>query len=612
MLCPDAIRLIKQLVFLKARFSVSEEQFHATSGKPSITECRSPELETFTCYWTYGNLTSPSLVKLQYMKKNDFNWSDCPDNVSAGENSCYFNRTYTAVWETYGLQLISEDEVYDTRYFSVDDIVIPDPPVSLNWTILSVSATLLLMDIEITWEPPPSADIKSGWIILQYQVHYKEVTSTTWKVMDLVFNPRLPLYALKIDKEHSVKVRAGQRAGKLFGEFSEVLHIPAYTLPEPEFPWLLFVVIGLCALLVILMFIVFFKKERLKILILPPVPVPKIKGIDPDLLQKGKLDELNSILANHDSYKQELSMDDPWVEFIELDLDDPDYKIEGSDTDRLLGEDHLKSHSCLGVKDDDSGRASCCEPDIPETDFSNSDTCDGTSDTGQPQNTKENEADLLCLNETPSIESPTSVQLPNTGDPKANPEGKKWPLLVTGNEPTAMPPLIQIKGKSGIDFYALVSDITPAGRLLLSPGQRMKAENEECHEQAIPPAIPHPPNLNADNAYVCESAVTAFCAVNLPLPRERETSTQSSFKDDSYFTTESLNVDAIHFCPADETSSCSAAKASSYEMPVPDYTSVQVTNSPQSLVLNTTVLPDKECVMPCGYMSTDQVNKVMP
>ncbi|OPJ69175.1 hypothetical protein AV530_007873 [Patagioenas fasciata monilis] len=125
--------------------------------------------------------------------------------------------------------------------------------------------------------------------------------------------------------------------------------------------------------------------------------VPKIKGIDPDLSKKGKLDEVNSILASHDNYKTHLYNDDFWIEFIELDIEDPEEKNRVSDTDRLLIEDHLKSQSCLGVKNDDSGRASCYEPDIPETAFSASDTCDTISDIYQFRKVTKKEEDLLCL-----------------------------------------------------------------------------------------------------------------------------------------------------------------------------------------------------------------------
>uniref|UniRef100_A0A8C5LZE0 Growth hormone receptor n=1 Tax=Leptobrachium leishanense TaxID=445787 RepID=A0A8C5LZE0_9ANUR len=582
--------------------------------RPSITECRSPEQETVTCKWTYGefyDLSSPGSLKLRYKRKKDSNWLDCPDYVSAGEHSCYFNKTYTSVWDMYSLLLLSDDVIFEMYWFSVDEIVIPDQPVDLNWTVLNISTTCLRMDLEIHWKHPPLLDVNTGWLRLEYEVQHKEVNSSNWTKMPLVNSPYTPLYALKIGREHLVRIRCKKVSAKTFGEFSEVLHIPALDHPEIEMvkadaPWFLFLIIGLCAVVLIFMFVIFYKKKRLKILILPPVPVPKIKGIDPDLLQKGKLDEVNFILSNHDSYKQELCIEDPWVEFIELDLDDPDEKT-GSDTDRLLGEEHLKSHSCLGVKDDDSGRASCCEPDIPETDFSNSDTCDGTSDTGHPQNVKENEADLLCLNEKSNTGSPTSVDLPNTKELNGNPDDRMWPLLVNGNQMMNLPISTQAKGKTGLDFYALVSDITPAGRLLLSPGQRMKIENEECHG----PAIQHPPNLNADNAYVCESAVSAFCAANLPLPRENEPIAQQDVRDESYFTTESLNVAAMNFCPAVKPASAPADSPSNYEMPVPEYTSVQLINYPQSLMLNNTALPDKDCPMPCGYMSADQVKKAM-
>ncbi|CAH2296417.1 growth hormone receptor [Pelobates cultripes] len=577
--------------------------------KPSITKCRSPEMETFTCRWTYGdfhNLSSPGLLKLIYMKNDELDWVDCPDNVTAGENSCYFDKAHTSTWWPYRIHLISEDVLFDKLHFSVEDIVIPDPPVDLNWTLLSISDTLLRVDLKLKWSPPPSADVKSGWIKLEYEVHYQELNSTKWIVVDSLTTTTTPLYALRIGIEHLVKIRARQTINKQYGDFSDVLHIPAVTVPEPTIPWMALVISGLCIVLVILIFIIIFKKKRLKILILPPVPVPKIKGIDPDLLQKGKLDEVNFILSRHeDSYKQELCNEDPWVEFIELDLEDPDDKTEGSDTDRLLGEEHLNSHSCLGVKDDDSGRASCCEPDIPDTDFSNSDTCDGISDTGHPQTTKENEEDLLCLNEKSNIGSP--IDVPNTEDLNRNPEDKMWPLLVSRNESMNLPSSTQIKTKSGLDFYALVSDITPAGRLLLSPGQRLKTENEECHE----PANLHPPNQNEDNAYICESAIAAFCAVNTPSTRESEPSVQQNCND-SYFTTESLNIAAMNFCPADKPPSSPADESSNCETPVPDYTSVHIINSPQSLVLNTTMLPDKACLAPCGYMSTDQVKKAMP
>nr|DBA23699.1 TPA: hypothetical protein GDO54_014590 [Pyxicephalus adspersus] len=565
-------------------------------GWPRITECRSPQQETFTCHWTYGkfhNLTGS--LKLQF-RKLGLNWADCPDTVSAGENGCYFNRNYTSVWVVYQVRLVSDNITYYEYSFTVDEIVRPDPPIGLNWTFLNVSQSSLHMDMELSWLPPPTADVKSGWITLEYEVQIKLASATKWKTYDMVSTTYLSIYGLKGGNEYWVRIRCKQKGSYAFSEFSDMLIIQL-PLRFTDSPWPLFLITGLFAVVVVLAFFLFCKQKRLKLLILPPVPVPKIKGIDPALLQKGKLDEVSSILASHDSYKQQLCIDDPWVEFIELDLEEQEEKNEGTDTDRLLGEEYPKTHSCLGVKDDDSGRASCCEPDIPETDFSNSEACDGTLDTGQTHNTKDNQADLLCLSEKPkSEEMPMNSQMPYVDKMSTKPEDAELTALFA-NGTTNVPASTQrIGSKPSMDFYALVSDITPAGRLLLSPGQRIKMENEECSE---PAATQSPTTLNIDSPYICESAVTAFCPVNFPTENVPQSPNM-----DSYFTPESLTAATM--------SSLVSDKASSYEAPVADYTSVHIINSPQNLVLNTTAPPGKEFTPPCGYMSTDQVNKVMP
>ncbi|NXS18984.1 GHR protein, partial [Mystacornis crossleyi] len=374
---------------------------------------------------------------------------------------------------------------------------------------------------------------------------------------------------------------------------------------EVEFPWFLVVVFGVCGLAVTVISIMLSKQPRLKMLIFPPVPVPKIKGIDPDLLKKGKLDEVNSILACHDNYKTQLYNDDLWVEFIELDIEDPDEKNRASDTDRLLSEEHLKSHGCLGVKDDDSGRASCCEPDIPETDFSASDTCDATSDSDQFRKAAEKEQDLLCLDRQDNDESLPSLantdpqcQHRNTQSENSHP----WASVADSVESPCPSVHTQISNQNSLtstDFYAQVSDITPAGRVVLSPGQKSKlgrAQHEGCTEQ----------NFTMDNTYFCEADVKKCIAVTSHEENEPHVQEQS-YNEDGYFTTESLTTTVANF-------GASTAEPPSSEMPVADYTSIHIVHSPQGLVLNATALPvpDKEFNVSCGYVSTDQLNKIMP
>ncbi|NXU52483.1 GHR protein, partial [Turnix velox] len=584
---------------------------------PQISKCRSPELETFSCYWTDGNmynLTAPGTIQLLYMKRNDKDWKECPDYITAGENSCYFNTSYTSIWIPYCVKLANKDEVFDEKCFSVDEIVLPDPPVHLNWTLLNISQTGIHGDIQVRWDPPPTADVQKGWITLEYELQYKEVNETKWKELEPRLSTVVPLYSLKMGRDYEIRVRSRQRTSEKFGEFSEILYVSfsqagiefIHCAEEIEFPWFLVVIFGACGLAVTLVLILLSKQPRLKMLIFPPVPVPKIKGIDPDLLKKGKLDEVNSILASHDNYKTQLYNDDLWVEFIELDIEDPDEKTRISDTDRLLSEDHLKSHSCLGAKDDDSGRASCCEPDIPETDFSASDTCDAISDIDQFRKSTEKEEDLLCLDRKDNNESLTSLDDTDAQQPQMSTQSENsqpWPPFTGSTDSTSGSVHTQLSNQNSLtntDFYAQVSDITPAGSVVLSPGQKSKAGRVPCEGCADQ-------NFTMDNAYFCEADVKKCIAV---ISREEDEPRiqEQSCNEDAYFTAESLTTTSVNL------GASTPVETPSSEMPVPDYTSIHIVHSPQGLVLNATALhvPEKEFNMSCGYVSTDQLNKIMP
>ncbi|XP_075595095.1 growth hormone receptor isoform X2 [Balearica regulorum gibbericeps] len=546
------------------------------------------------------------------MKRNDEDWKECPDYITAGENSCYFNTSYTSIWIPYCVKLANKDEVFDEKCFSVDEIVLPDPPVHLNWTLLNTSQTGIHGDIQVRWDPPPTADVQKGWITLEYELQYKEVNETKWKELEPRLSTMVPLYSLKMRRDYEIRVRSRQRTSEKFGEFSEILYVSfsqtgvefVHCAEEIEFPWFLVVLFGACGLAVTVILILLSKQPRLKMLIFPPVPVPKIKGIDADLLKKGKLDEVNSILASHDSYKTHLYNDDLWVESIELDIEDSEEKNRNLDTDRLLSEDHLKSQSCLGAKDDDSGRASCCEPDIPETDLSASDTCDAISDTDQFKKVTEKEEDLLCLDRRDNDELLPSLVDTDIQKLHTNTQSKTsqlWPPLadsIDSARPSIHTQLSNQNSLTNTGFYMQVSDITPAGTVVLSPGQKSKvgrAQCEGCTEQ----------NFTMDNAYFCEADVKKIIAVTSHEEDELHVQEQSC-NEDAYFTTESLSTTGVNL-------GASTAETPSSEMPVLDYTSVHIVNSPQGLVLNATArsVPDKEFNMSCGYVSTDQLNKIM-
>ncbi|XP_036919136.1 growth hormone receptor isoform X3 [Sturnira hondurensis] len=595
-----------------------------SSEKPKLTKCRSPELETFSCHWTDGGhrgSESPGLTQLFYIRRNTKEWTqewtqewkECPDYVTAGENSCYFNASYTSIWTPYCIKLTSRGGTVDQKCFSVEEIVQPDPPTGLNWTLLNISLTGIHADIQVRWEPPSNADVQKGWIVLEYELQYKEINETQWKMMDPVASTSVPVYSLRLDKEYEVRVRSRQRNSDKYGAFSEVLCVTLpQTSPLPceedfQFPWFFLIVFGLFGLTVILLLFIFSKQQRIKMLILPPVPVPKIKGIDPGLFKEGKLEEVNTILAVHDNCKPEFYNDDSWVEFIELDIDDLDEKTEGSDTDRLLSDDRQKSLHILGAKDDDSGRTSCYDPDILEADFDAGDVGDGTSEVAKPQRLK-GEGDLLCLdmknqNNPPFRDVPPASQEPGV---LLAEENKPRPLLgdAESTHPAAHAQLSNPSSLANIDFYAQVSDITPAGSVVLSPGQKNKAGIPQCdtHSEAVSFCQA---NFIMDNAYFCE-ADAKKCITAAPHAEVDSRAEPSFNQEDIYITTESLTTTAGR--------SGTSERAPGSETPVPDYTSIHIVQSPRGLLLNAMALPlpDKEFLSSCGYVSTDQLNKIMP
>lgn len=595
----------------------------SSSGKPRLIKCRSPELETFSCYWTEGDneLTIPGDIRLYYSKRtiNDQieEWKECPDYTSAGANSCYFNTSYTSIWVPYCIRLIQRNVLVGQYCFSVDNIVQPDPPICLNWTVLNISFSKVYGDIQVTWQPPVSADVRKGWVTLEYEVQYKEANETIWTVIGPIKTTRVPLYTLVLSKNYEVRVRTKHRNTGFFSNFSKVLRItflPPLVDSVPceedfQFPWFLIIIFGIFGVAVLLFIAVFTKQKRIKMLILPPVPVPKIKGIDPDLLKEGKLEEVNTILGIHDNYKPDFYNDDSWVEFIELDIDEADEKTEGSDTERLLSNNHEKSVSILGAKDDDSGRTSCYDPDLLDTDFHASEVCDGISEFAQPQKLGA-EADLLCLDQKNLKNSAYDASLASL-HPCTTPTVQADKPQALGNRDTesthqlASTPMSNPASLANIDFYAQVSDITPAGSVVLSPGQKIKAGIAQCHTQQPEVGAPGQENYSMNSSYFCESDAKKCIAV---APHVEVTScVKPSFnQEDIYITAESLTTTA--------RMSKTAELAPDAEMPVPDYTAVHTVQSPQGLILNATALPfpdKKKFLSSCGYVSTDQLNRAM-
>ncbi|XP_060791910.1 growth hormone receptor b isoform X2 [Neoarius graeffei] len=346
---------------------------------PHLIGCYSRELMTFRCHWdvrSFWNLTEPGDLRLFYKEsKSDGKWLECPSYSAAIENECYFDANHTSIWLQYAIQLRSQtSDVYDEMFFSVEEIVFPDPPEVLNWTLLSLGPTGLFYDVMVNWDTPASAadSVKMGWMTLWYETQYRETGSEQWKSLDSGKDMQANIYGLRSNTKYEVRVRSKMR-GYNFGDFGDSIFI-LVSSKGSRIPITSVFILVATAIGIMFILIVVSRKQKLMVILLPPVPGPKIKGIDPVLLQKGRLTEFTSVLGAHPDLRPELYSNDPWVEFIQVDIDEPTEMMDGLAAPLLFGESRVADSppTSGGFQDDDSGRASCCDPDLSDHDHQDS------------------------------------------------------------------------------------------------------------------------------------------------------------------------------------------------------------------------------------------------
>ncbi|KTF82261.1 hypothetical protein cypCar_00035316 [Cyprinus carpio] len=467
---------------------------------PHLTGCFSRELMTFRCQWETGSLqnhTELEDLSLFYMlEKDSKKWMECPSYSSIRKNECYFDSSNTIIWFSYVVQLRSRslDVVYDEMSFNVEDIVFPDPPVGLNWTLLSMGSTGLIYDVVVSWVPPPSAaeNMKTGWILLVYETQYREKGSDQWNSLDNGKDTQAHIYGLRSNIEYEVRVRSKMR-GYNFGVFSDsiLILIPNTESRIPVTAVLVFAAVGI---VIILMLVVVSRQQKLMVIFLPPVPGPKIKGIDPMLLQKGQLSEFTSILGTQSGLRPELYSNDPWVEFIEVDIDEPhesQEELQVSDSPQMSS----------SFRDDDSGRASCCDPDLSDHD---------QTDLHHPSASNHDGFHPL-----------TRAQ-----------SGPEQPAAVCPHDTTWSNSL-----------YSQVSDVTQCGQVVLSPEeQETMALKDKDHNKRkeIQQLVVIPDERGYTSEFVASTISTHHNKTNPPADQSQSQEQHGAFRDLQILSTETV------------------------------------------------------------------------
>uniref|UniRef100_A0A8D0F633 Prolactin receptor n=1 Tax=Strix occidentalis caurina TaxID=311401 RepID=A0A8D0F633_STROC len=330
--------------------------------KPTIIKCRSPEKETFTCWWKPGSDGGhPTNYTLLYSKEGEQEVYECPDYRTAGPNSCYFNKKYTSFWIIYNITVRATNEmgsnISDPHYVDVTYIVQPDPPVNITLELKKpINRKPYLV---LTWSPPPLADVRSGWLTLEYELRLKP-EGEEWEAIFIGQQTQYKMFSLNPGKKYVVQIHCKPDHHGSWSEWSseKYIQIPNDFRLKDMIVWIIMGVLSSLTCLIMSCTMVL-KGYRMIAFILPPVPGPKIKGIDTHLLETGKSEELLSALGCH-GFLPTSDYEELLIEYL---------KVEDSEDQQLMPS-HDNSHPSKNAKmtpketDSDSGRGSCDSPSL--------------------------------------------------------------------------------------------------------------------------------------------------------------------------------------------------------------------------------------------------------
>ncbi|NXC43646.1 PRLR protein, partial [Penelope pileata] len=410
----------------------SERRMQIPSGqsppeKPTIIKCRSPEKETFTCWWKPGSDGGrPTNYTLLYSKEGEEQVYECPDYRTAGPNSCYFDKKHTSFWTIYNITVRATNEMgsnsSDPHYVDVTYIVQPDPPVNVTLELKKpINRKPYLV---LTWSPPPLADVRSGWLTLEYELRLKPEEGEEWETIFVGQQTQYKMFSLNPGKKYIVQIHCKPDHHGSWSEWSseKYIQIPNDFRVKDMIVW---IIVGVLSSLIclIMSWTMVLKGYRMITFILPPVPGPKIKGIDTHLLETGKSEELLSALGCH-GFPPTSDCEELLIEYLE---------VEDSEDQQLMPS-HDKGHPSKNAKttpketDSDSGRGSCDSPSLLSEKCREPRALPSTLQTKDVRDVQENKARKSCW-ETQCVASEQKPLLFNSECAKSS----TWPAAQLPN-----------------------------------------------------------------------------------------------------------------------------------------------------------------------------------
>ncbi|XP_062067700.1 prolactin receptor isoform X1 [Lepus europaeus] len=433
-------------------------------GKPFIFKCRSPEKETFTCWWRPGaDGGLPTNYTLMYHKEGETITHECPDYKTSGPNSCYFSKKHTSIWTIYIITVNATNQmgssVSDPRYVDVTYIVEPDPPVNLTLEVKHPEDRKPYLWTK--WLPPTLVDVRSGWLTLQYEIRLKPEKAAEWETHFAGQQTQFKILSLYPGQKYLVQVRCKPDHGfwSVWSPESSI-QIPNDSTMKDITVWI-FVAVLSTIICLIMIWAVALKGYSMVTCIFPPVPGPKIKGFDTHLLEKGRSEELLSALGCQD-FPPTADCEDLLVEFLEVD---------DSEDQRLMPA-HSKEHSGPGMKpthldpDNDSGRGSCGSPSLL------SEKCE------EPQ------ANPSTFHTPEVIEQPKKpkANVTHTWDPQTISLVGKMPYLSVSGSKSSTWPLLQPSQHNPNSPYHNIADMC---KLAMSPAGALATSLDKTDKDAL-------------------------------------------------------------------------------------------------------------------------------
>uniref|UniRef100_A0A673N4R0 Fibronectin type-III domain-containing protein n=1 Tax=Sinocyclocheilus rhinocerous TaxID=307959 RepID=A0A673N4R0_9TELE len=271
--------------------------------RPYIYYCRSPNMEIFTCWWqpiaNQDNVTYTLLYTT-----GEHAPQECPDYVSGGINSCFFDAKHTQIWEMYCMNVTAHTRTgpitSQKHCLDVADIVKIDPPFNLTYIMLNESISESGRSILLSWLYPIASQVREGWITLIYELRYRHLAQPdNWRVQtqSLFILLDLPVGT------YEFMVRCRSTNSKHWSTWSESINITISGRPLIAF--MAFLIIG---------FGIVPRGKRIKSFLLPPIPKPRIRGLEPVLLKKGQIDEINRHFSSFHGYKSPQYCMEAWYQ----------------------------------------------------------------------------------------------------------------------------------------------------------------------------------------------------------------------------------------------------------------------------------------------------------